>query len=85
MIDENEIKGAARDIGGKIQDAVGGLTSDASIQAKGKWNQAAGKAQRTFGEAADELRENVTGSPLSALAMTAGAFFVLGYLARGRD
>jgi uncharacterized protein YjbJ (UPF0337 family) len=82
MVDENEFEGTARDIGGKIQDAVGGLTGDASTQARGKWNQAAGKAQRTFGEAADELRDNVTGSPLTALAIVASAFFALGYLSR---
>jgi uncharacterized protein YjbJ (UPF0337 family) len=82
MVDENEFEGAARDIGGKIQDAVGGLTGDASTQARGKWNQAAGKAQRTLGEAADELRDNVTGSPLTALAIVASAFFALGYLSR---
>ena len=82
MVDENEFGGAARDFGGRIQDAVGGLTGDASTQAKGKLNQAAGKVQRTFGEASDELRDNVTSSPLLALAIVGGACFALGFLAR---
>ncbi len=82
MVDENEIEGAARDLGGKVQDAVGGLTGDASTQAEGKWNQAAGKAQKTFGAAADEIRDNVVDKPLTALAVAAGLFFVLGFLAR---
>jgi len=82
MVDENEFEGTARDFGGKIQDAVGGLTGDSEIQAKGKWNQAAGKAQKTFGEAADELRDNVSTSPLTALAVVGGIFFALGFLAR---
>jgi uncharacterized protein YjbJ (UPF0337 family) len=82
MVDENEVEGVARDFGGKIQDAVGGLTGDASIQAKGKWNQAAGKVQKTFGEASDELRDNVTSSPLLALAIVGGVGFALGFLAR---
>lgn len=82
MVDENQFEGAARDFGGKIQDAVGGLTGDTEIQAKGKWNQAAGKAQKTFGDAAEEVRENVAGSPLTALAVVAGIFFALGFLAR---
>jgi len=82
MVDENEFEGAARDLGGKVQDAVGGLTGDASTQAKGKWNQAAGKVQKTFGEASDELRDNVTSSPLLALAIVGGVGFVLGFLAR---
>jgi uncharacterized protein YjbJ (UPF0337 family) len=82
MVDENAFEGAARDLGGKIQDAVGGLTGDASTQAQGKWNQAAGKPQRTFGEASDELRDNVTSNPLITLAIVGGVCFALGYLAR---
>lgn len=82
MVDENQFEGRARDIGGKIQDAVGGLTGDAATQAKGKWNQATGKAQSTFGDAADELRDNITGSPLTALAIVASTFFALGFLSR---
>lgn len=82
MVDENEFEGTVRDFGGKIQDAVGGLAGDASTQAKGKWNQAAGKAQKTFGEASDELRDNVTSSPLIALAIVGGVCFALGYLSR---
>ncbi len=82
MVDENEFEGAARDLGGKVQDAVGGLTGDVETQARGKWNQAAGKAQKTFGNAAEELRENVVDSPLTALAIVGGIFFALGFLAR---
>ncbi len=81
-MDENEIEGAARELGGRVQDAVGGLTGDARIQAKGKWNQAAGSAQRTLGTAADELRENVIEKPLSALALVAGVSFLAGFLLR---
>jgi uncharacterized protein YjbJ (UPF0337 family) len=82
MVDENEFGGAAREFGGRVRDAVGGLTGDASTQAKGKWNQAAGQVQRTFGEASDELRENVTSNPLLALAIVGGVGFALGFLAR---
>ncbi len=81
-MDENEFEGAARDLGGKVQDAVGGLTGDASTQVEGKWNQAAGKAQKTFGAAADEIRDNVVDKPLTALAVAAGLFFALGFLLR---
>ena len=82
MVDENEFEGAARDFGGKFQDAVGGLTGDASLQAKGKWNQAAGKEQKTICEASYELRGNVTNNPLTALAIVGGVCFALGFLAR---
>jgi len=81
-MDENEFEGAARDLGGKVQDAVGGLTGDTKTQAEGKYNQMAGKAQKTFGAAADEIRENVTNQPLTALAIVGGIFFALGFLAK---
>ena len=82
MVDENEFEGAARDLGGKVQDAIGGLTGDVDTQAQGKWNQAAGKAQKTFGNAAEEIRDNISDSPLTALAIVGGIFFALGFLAR---
>ncbi len=82
MVDENEVEGTFRDLGGKVQDAVGGLTGDTKTQAEGKYNQMAGKAQKTFGAAADEVRENVTNQPLTALAIVGSVFFALGFLAR---
>jgi uncharacterized protein YjbJ (UPF0337 family) len=81
-MDENEFEGTARDIGGKIQDAVGGLTGDTATQAEGKWNQAAGKAQKTFGEAAEEVRDTVKNQPLTALAVVGGLCLALGFLVR---
>ena len=82
MVDQNEFEGTARDIGGKIQDSVGGLTVDTETQARGKVNQAAGKAQKTFGAAAEELRDNVSDSPLTALAIVAALAFGVGFLMR---
>jgi uncharacterized protein YjbJ (UPF0337 family) len=82
MVDENEFEGAAQDLGGKVQDAVGGLTGDAGLQAEGKWNQAAGQARKTFGAAAEEVRENVKEQPLTALAVVAGVAFLLGFFSR---
>jgi len=82
MVDENEIEGAARQFGGRVQDAVGGLTGDTATQAEGKLNQAAGKAQRTFGAAVDDLIDNVKEKPFIALGVVAGASFLLGFAAR---
>jgi ElaB/YqjD/DUF883 family membrane-anchored ribosome-binding protein len=65
-----------------VQDAVGGMTGDARTQMKGKMNQAAVQAQKTFGAAADELRENVTQQPLTALALAAGVALLVGFLVR---
>jgi uncharacterized protein YjbJ (UPF0337 family) len=82
MVDENEIEGTIRDVGGKVQDAVGGLTGDTETQAAGKWNQAAGKAQKTFGAAADELRDTVVDQPLTALAVVGAVCLAIGFLVR---
>jgi uncharacterized protein YjbJ (UPF0337 family) len=82
MVDENEVEGTVRDLGGKVQDAVGGLTGDAKIQAEGKLNQAYGKAQKTFGAAAEEIRDNVTNQPLTAIMIVGALGALLGFLAR---
>jgi uncharacterized protein YjbJ (UPF0337 family) len=82
MVDENEVEGTVRDFGGKVQEAVGDLTGDTAAQAEGKWNQAAGKAQKTFGAAADEVREQVVDKPLTALAIVGLACLAIGYLSK---
>ncbi len=41
-MDENRMKGAAGNIGGKVKDSVGGLTGDTKTQAEGKLDQAVG-------------------------------------------
>jgi uncharacterized protein YjbJ (UPF0337 family) len=82
MIDENQVEGTAQEFGGTVQDAVGGVMGDEKMQAEGKWNKAAGQAKQTFGEAAEEVREQVIAKPLTALAIVAGVFLTLGFLAR---
>ena len=81
-MDENRIEGAAKDIGGKIQDGVGGLTGDSSVQARGKANQAAGQAQNTYGQMVDEVTSFAKDQPVTALLSAAGVGLVLGYLLR---
>ncbi|GAC1686845.1 MAG: hypothetical protein NVS9B3_05330 [Gemmatimonadaceae bacterium] len=48
---ENKVKGAAKEVGGKIRNAVGGLTGDTSEQIKGKGDELKGKGQGKFGQA----------------------------------
>ena len=52
-MDEDRIKGAVRTVGGRIEDAVGGLTGDTGTQIEGKLDQGAGKVQSAFGSAKD--------------------------------
>lgn len=55
---ENQIKGAAKEVGGKVRNAVGGLTGDTSEQVKGKAKEMEGKAQRKVGEAEVKIDRN---------------------------
>lgn len=48
---EDSAEGKAKDLKGKVKDAVGGLTGDSSLQAEGKIDQLKGKAQDTLGKA----------------------------------
>jgi uncharacterized protein YjbJ (UPF0337 family) len=48
---KNQVKGAAKEVEGKVRNAAGGLTDDTSEQVKGKAKELEGKAQRKVGEA----------------------------------
>jgi uncharacterized protein YjbJ (UPF0337 family) len=59
-VDENRVKGTARNLGGKAEEAWGHVTGDARTQAEGAINQAAGAAQDLYGQAADTARETAS-------------------------
>jgi len=58
-MDENRFEGSARNLGGKVEEAVGRATGDVKTQAKGMANQVAGAAQDVYGQAADATRTGV--------------------------
>lgn len=61
-MNKNQVKGAAKDIGGKIQQEVGKLIGSKEQQAKGLKKQAEGKIQKGVGdltEAAADLKDAV--------------------------
>ena len=80
MVDANEIKGAAEDTVGKLQDGMGGLLGDTATQAKGKAKQFAGQAQGYYGDTLDTVRDVTSDQPLIAIAVATGLGFVLGAL-----
>jgi uncharacterized protein YjbJ (UPF0337 family) len=80
MVDENRIEGTARNIGGKIQDAVGAVTGDKETQARGQMNRVAGSAQDAYGQAVDEVRSFASDQPVIALLSAMAVGVVIGFL-----
>lgn len=84
-MNENQVEGRVNKVAGRIQDAAGALTGDAEQQAKGKARAAGGDVQAKGGDLVSGLREWAASSPLSAIAWSAGAAFILGRLTANRD
>ncbi|MDR3532853.1 MAG: CsbD family protein [Rhodopila sp.] len=72
----DRVEGAAREFGGRVQEAVGNVTGDAKTQAQGIYNQAAGQAQ----QAAGQLSDVVKAQPIVAMLVALGIGYVLGRL-----
>ncbi|MEO6823788.1 MAG: CsbD family protein [Nitrosospira sp.] len=58
-MNKDQIKGTAKDIGGKIQEEAGKITGSKEEQAKGLANQAEGKLQKNVGDAKEKLKDAV--------------------------
>jgi uncharacterized protein YjbJ (UPF0337 family) len=56
-MNDDQIKGKAKDIGGKIQEEVGKVTGSSEQQAKGLSNQAEGKVQEKYGDLKDVVNK----------------------------
>ncbi len=57
-MNEDQIKGKAKDIGGKIQEKVGETTGSRQQQREGVSNQAEGKVQEKAGDAKEIVKGN---------------------------
>jgi ElaB/YqjD/DUF883 family membrane-anchored ribosome-binding protein len=86
-MDDNTIEGAIKEGVGRVQDAYGGATGDLGVQAKGKLNEAAGVAQRIYGDTVDQARELantasdfVAERPYAAMGVAALLGLVVGLL-----
>jgi uncharacterized protein YjbJ (UPF0337 family) len=79
-MDENRFEGGVKDIAGKVEDAVGGLTGDTETQARGKARQAEGQIQQTYGQVADNVRDFASENPVGSLLAAAGVGLVLGLI-----
>jgi uncharacterized protein YjbJ (UPF0337 family) len=70
----DSIAGAAREMGGRVQQTLGDMAGDAKTQANGLYNQAAGQAQQQAARLSDVIREQ----PLTAALAAVGIGYLLG-------
>jgi uncharacterized protein YjbJ (UPF0337 family) len=57
MVDTDRITGAARELGGKVQGAVGDLTGSKRDSLEGRAREAAGQAENLYGRVKDTVRD----------------------------
>ncbi|MER0236999.1 CsbD family protein [Fulvimarina sp. MAC8] len=57
MVDKNEIKGAAKEAGGKVKEAVGSAVGNERMRAQGEADQAEGKTQKNYGKVKDAVKD----------------------------
>lgn len=55
-MDKQHIKGAVKEVAGKVQKKTGEALGDRSMQAKGAAKEVTGKAQQKVGDAKDAIR-----------------------------
>jgi uncharacterized protein YjbJ (UPF0337 family) len=53
IMDENRVVGAAKNLGGKVQESYGRVVGDVKAQAEGLTDQVKGAAQELYGQARD--------------------------------
>ncbi|GJE79028.1 CsbD family protein [Methylorubrum thiocyanatum] len=59
MVDTSRITGAAKELGGTVQGAVGDLTGSKSNSVEGRVREAQGSAENLYGQAKDAVRHAV--------------------------
>jgi uncharacterized protein YjbJ (UPF0337 family) len=60
VMNSDRTEGAARNVGGKIEEGIGRATGDLKNQVEGKMQQAAGAAQELYGQAREGVGEAAT-------------------------
>ncbi len=57
MVDTDRVVGAAKDLGGRAQSAVGDALGSDRDSLEGRYREAEGRAQRVYGQAKDTVRD----------------------------
>ena len=55
--EQNQVEGAAKELGGKIRKNLGDLTDNHSQELKGAKDELKGKAQKNLGEAQEDVED----------------------------
>ena len=56
MVDDDRVKGSAKNLKGSIKEGAGKLTGDSKLEAEGKGDKIGGKIQNAIGGIKDALR-----------------------------
>lgn len=84
-MNEDQIRGAANTIGGRVQRAAGALTGDHDLEAEGAVRETAGRVQAKAGEAVETVRDAVAHRPLGTVLAGFGVGILVGMLLARRD
>lgn len=57
MVDKDEIKGGARQAGGKVEEGVGKAVGNDRMAAEGRADQTEGKTQKNVGKIKDAVKD----------------------------
>lgn len=61
-MNKDQVKGKAKDVGGKIQEAVGKVVGSNKQQAEGLASQAEGKVQKKVGDVKEVIKDSNRGN-----------------------
>jgi len=88
-MDQDRLQGAARTVGGRIEEKAGEYLGDAKTQMQGRIDEAAGKLQNSYGamvedieEFTERLRDRVTDQPLVSILLAAAVGYLIGRVGR---
>jgi uncharacterized protein YjbJ (UPF0337 family) len=70
----SEFEGAAREMGGRVQEKVGEYTGDRKTQTRGLYNQAAGQAEQQISRLSDVIKDQ----PITSTLIAIGVGYLLG-------
>jgi LPXTG-motif cell wall-anchored protein len=76
-MNEDRIEGTTKKVVGNVQEAIGGVTNDDQLDAKGKLNQAVGTVQDGYGKVRDKVKDLIDdATPAARDAVDTGRDYV---------